>query len=150
MMEPVASFLRLRRLLVLLLSLLGATMGGATALAERGDFGHSSFAAKNLDLTDATGRQHILDGDATGGEHGAGRGIPNKSEFPSGWSDDWVLHEVSDIATDPAVNFSKPDGRGYSGGSKTVDGIDVKVVVDQKKGRIVTGYSTDIPRNPKK
>ena len=37
MMEPVASFLRLRRLLVLLLSLLGATMGGAASVAERSD-----------------------------------------------------------------------------------------------------------------
>ena len=55
MMEPVASFLRLRRLLVLLLSLVGATMGGATALAELGDFGHSSFAAKTpLVVNEAT------------------------------------------------------------------------------------------------
>lgn len=102
-----------------------------------------------VDLTDAKGRTHILDGDGPGsGGHGPGRGISGKSEFPSNWSDDRVLHEISDIATDPNVKFSKPDGRGYSTGTKTVDGVDVKVVVDQKKGRIVTGYPTNVPRNP--
>jgi len=50
MMEPFASFLRLRRLLVLLLSLLAATRVGASALAERKNFGHSSFAAKTAPL----------------------------------------------------------------------------------------------------
>ena len=105
---------------------------------------------KNVDLTDAKGRTHILDGNATGtgGGHGAGRGKPDKSEFPANWDDDRVIHEISDIATDPKVPFSKPDKRGYSTGTKTVDGVDVKVVVDQKKDRIVTGFPTNVPRNP--
>jgi hypothetical protein len=105
-------------------------------------------AAKNVDLTDAKARKHILDGDANGGGHGAGRGKPGKSEFPADWSDDRVIHEISDVATDPEVPFSTPDKRGYSTGTKTVDGVDVKVVVDQTQGRIVTGYPTNVPRNP--
>ncbi len=105
-------------------------------------------AKKYVDLTDAKGWTHILDGDATGGGHGAGRRKPGKSEFPADWSDDRVIHEISDIATDPKVQFSKPDKRGYSTGIKTVDGVDVKVVVDQKKGRIVSGYPTNVQRNP--
>lgn len=31
--------------------------------------------------------KHILDGDLTGGGHGAGRGIPGKREFPARWGD---------------------------------------------------------------
>ena len=47
MIESVASFLRLRWSAVFLLNLLWATMVGASALAESGDFGHASFVAKN-------------------------------------------------------------------------------------------------------
>ena len=63
-----------------------------------------TLAAKgepHLNLTDAKGQQHILEGGATGGGHGPGRGVPGKSEFPRSWSDGRVLNEVSDIATDP-------------------------------------------------
>jgi hypothetical protein len=46
MISLTANFMRLRWLAVLLLSLLWATMGSATALTERGDFGHCCIAAK--------------------------------------------------------------------------------------------------------
>jgi hypothetical protein len=46
MMGKPSSFLQLRWLAFLLLSLLWVTTGSATALAERGDFGHSAPAAK--------------------------------------------------------------------------------------------------------
>ena len=102
-----------------------------------------------VDLTDAKGRQHILDGDGPdSGGHGPGRGISGKSEFPASWSDDRVLHEISDIATDPHLKWSKPDGKGYVTTQKTVDGVDIKVVYDTKKGRIVTGYPTNLGKNP--
>jgi len=39
--------------------------------------------------------------------------MPGKSEFPSTWSDERVLHEVSDIATDADQAWSPPDARGY-------------------------------------
>jgi hypothetical protein len=41
------SVLRIRWVIALLLSLLGVTMGSGTALAERGDFWHSSLAANS-------------------------------------------------------------------------------------------------------
>ncbi|NIR13143.1 MAG: EndoU domain-containing protein, partial [Desulfobacterales bacterium] len=93
-------------------------------------------------------RTHILDGDGPGkgGGHRFGTGKPGKSEFPSDWSDEKIIHEVSDIATDPKLKWSKPDSRGYSSTTKTVDGVDVKVVVDKNSGRIVTGYPTNTPR----
>jgi RHS repeat-associated protein len=107
---------------------------------------------KFVDLTDAQGRLHILagDGPGKGGGHRFGTGKPNKSEFPANWSDDKILHEVSDIASDPNVrNWSKPDSRGYSTGTKTIDGVDIKVVLDTKNNRIVSGYPTNTPRNPR-
>ncbi len=104
--------------------------------------------SKYADLTDPKARRHILDGDATGGGHRPGTGIPRKSEFPKGWSDDRILDAVSDVATDPKVVWSRPDKRGYITGTKTIDGIDIKVVFDTKNGRIVTGYPTNVPRNP--
>jgi filamentous hemagglutinin len=102
------------------------------------------------DLTDPKGRKHILDGDGPklGGGHRFGTGKPNKSEFPKSWSDDKILEVVSDIASDPSVKWSKPDARGFITGTRTVDGIDVKVVVDTVNDRIVTGYPTNTPRNP--
>jgi hypothetical protein len=98
-------------------------------------------------LLDPKGETHILDGDATGGGHRAGTGIPGKSEFPSGWSDEKISGEISDVATDPSS--SRTPGRG----GRTIvrgtrDGIDIEVVVDGR-GRIVTGYPTNVPRNPR-
>ncbi|AYC30814.1 hypothetical protein D3873_08920 [Paenisporosarcina cavernae] len=48
------------------------------------------------DHVDLTGfrKDHILN------RHRAGAG-KGKDEFPSSWSDERILHQVSDIATDP-------------------------------------------------
>jgi hypothetical protein len=56
------NFPPLQRLLVLLLSLLWATMGSAAALAECGDFGHSSIAANSAPsfFEDATYTPKVL------------------------------------------------------------------------------------------
>lgn len=125
------------------------------AAREASNFGSSARSnasrakdCKCIDLTDARGRTHILDGDGTGGGHGAGRGIPGKSEFPSGWSDDRVIHEISDIATDPTRIGSSPNRVGYVTTTRSANGIDIKVVYDTVNKRIVTGYPTNLPRNP--
>lgn len=101
-----------------------------------------------VDLTDSQGSQHILDSDAYGGGHAPGTGISGKSEFPATWSNDQILDTISDIATGPDQVWSKPDSRGYITTTATVNGVDIKVVVDTNKGRIVTGYPTNLPRNP--
>jgi filamentous hemagglutinin len=61
---------------------------------------------------------------------------------------DPILHSPFSIL--PKVKFSPPGKNGYTTGSNTVNGVDVKVVVDEKKGRIVSGYPTNTPKNPKK
>jgi hypothetical protein len=55
MIGQTTSFQRLRWLVVLLLSLLWATMGSAAATAERGDFQHCGIAAKAIGSGPARG-----------------------------------------------------------------------------------------------
>lgn len=102
-------------------------------------------------LVDEKGKRHILDGDKSGGGHRAGTGKPGKSEFPSSWTDDQILGEISDVATDPN-STTKPgrDGRTVTNGTR--GGIDIEVITESgsKGGRIVTGYPTNVPRNPPK
>ncbi len=107
-------------------------------------------APRGVDLTDAKGRTHILDGDGPGkgGGHRFGTGKPGKSEFPASWTDEKILSEVSEIAMDSSLKWSKPDKRGYITAVKTVDGVDIKVVYDTIKARIVTGFPTNLPKNP--
>ncbi|MBB3059990.1 hemagglutinin repeat-containing protein [Microbulbifer rhizosphaerae] len=125
----------------------GSSSGGSGGSSGGGSDGDSNY----IDLTDDKGRKHILEGDGPGkgGGHRYGTGKPGKSEFPGNWSDEKILHEISDIATDPKLNWSKPDRRGYIAASKMVEGIQIKVVVDTKSGRVVTGYPTNTPRNSK-
>jgi hypothetical protein len=55
MMVQTASFKRLRWLASVLFGLLWATLGCAATLAERGDFGHATLAAKSVDFVKNTG-----------------------------------------------------------------------------------------------
>ena len=108
-----------------------------------------------VDLTDTKAKRHILGGeirpDGTyGGGHRFGTGFPGKSEFPEDWSDEKILHTISDIVTDPQIKWKTGNPKtGYLTTTKTVDGIAVKVIYDPKKGRIVSGYPTNTPKNLK-
>jgi RHS repeat-associated protein len=95
-------------------------------------------------LADTKGTVHVLEGDSTGGGHAPGLGISGKSEFPAGWSNEKIMHNISDIATDPKSRVQKLGKTTIIEGSR--DGVDIKVVV--RDGRIVTGYPTNTPRNP--
>ena len=105
----------------------------------------------HVDLTDDRGRKHILDGDENGGGgHRAGTGRSGKSEFPASWSDDEILHAISDVATDPSSAF-RPVRGGRTAATGTRNGIDIEVILENpaRRGgvRIVTGYPTNVPRN---
>jgi hypothetical protein len=100
-----------------------------------------------VDLASPQRRRHILDGDATGGGHRPGTGNPGKSEFPQGWSDDKIMHEISDIATDPnAAIRSGRGGRTIAEGTR--DGIDIRII-QERNVDIVSGFPTNVPRNPR-
>ena len=104
-----------------------------------------------VDLTENR-RSHILDGDNKGGGHRHGTGKPDKSEFPADWSDDKIIHEISDVATDPSSSVSKGKW-GEDIFSGTRDGVDIEVVTypsnSKNVGKISTGYPTNTPRNPR-
>lgn len=94
-------------------------------------------------------RVHILEGDARGGGHRPGRGIPGKSEFPAGWSDDRIIAAIEDVANDPASRRRvEADNRTVVTGRR--DGVDIRVVVERDGRTIVTGYPTNVPRNPER
>lgn len=98
-------------------------------------------------LLDPDREAHVLDGDSKGGGHRAGTGRPGKSEFPSSWSDQKISGEISDVATDP--DSTRYPGRG--GRTKVTgvrDGIEIEVI-QESDGSIVTGYPTNVPRNPR-
>lgn len=112
-----------------------------------------SFVATNtvddfVDLASPARRTHILDGDATGGGH-LWPGNPGKTPFPQGWSGDKIMHEISDIATDPAAwqNAVPQGSRTVLNGTR--GGVDIRVIVDTNTGEIISGYPTNLPRrNP--
>ena len=98
-----------------------------------------------VDLASPQRRSHILDGDATGGGHRPGTGNPGKSEFSQGWSDDQIMHSISDVATDPnAITRAGRGGRTITEGMR--NGIDIRVIQDAN-GEIVSGFPTNVPRN---
>ncbi|RQR67694.1 filamentous hemagglutinin N-terminal domain-containing protein [Burkholderia sp. Bp9126] len=113
--------------------------------------GQSATNTGNNSLLDPKAENHVLYGDGpTSGGHLSGVGKPGKSEFPAAWTPQDITNAISDIATDPSTAWSKPaPGNGYVTGTGTINGVDIKVVVDPAKGRIVTGYPTNLPRNPK-
>lgn len=75
-------------------------------------------------------------------------GVGGKTvKFPSGWSDDRIKGGISDVATDPASSRS-PGRNGREVVRGTRGGIDIEVIVEPNV-RIVTGYPTNVPRNPR-
>ena len=94
-------------------------------------------------------RKHILDGDDQGGGgHGAGRDRPNKTEFPSDWSDDQAINAIKDVANDPgSLREIEADGRIKVIGTR--NGVDIRVIIEPDRKTVVTAYPTNLPRNPR-
>jgi hypothetical protein len=75
-----------------------------------------------------------------------------RSNSASSWDkqckrDDKIKGEISDVATDPASSRT-PGRRGHTVVRGTRDGIEIEVIVEPN-GRIVTGYPTNVPHNPR-
>lgn len=135
--------------LVQVASLAPTTRGPSEAAkGESAALDRAGVAAKSadefVDLASAQRRTHILTGDSTGGGH-LWPGLPGKTPFPKHWSSDRVMHEISDVATDPSSIFKI--GRGGSTiVTGTRGGVDIKVIL--RGGQIITGHPTNLPRNP--
>jgi hypothetical protein len=105
-----------------------------------------------VNLASESRTSHILDGEVRpngtyGGGHRPGTGFPNKSEFPAGWSDDQIMHNISDVATDPALPWTPGDRPGDFLVNGTRSDVDSEVLI--RNDQIWTGYPTSLPRNPR-
>lgn len=98
---------------------------------------------------------HILDGEAGGGGGHRYPGNPGKTLFPRSWSDARIMHEVSDIVTDPALTWTR-QGQGtgffYRSGNPARyfvvgerGGIQIKVVVEPMGEGIITAHPIPSP-----
>ncbi|MFN7141472.1 MAG: RHS repeat-associated core domain-containing protein [Limisphaerales bacterium] len=109
--------------------------------------GPGNSLTKIDNYVDLTGhrKDHILN------RHRAGTGKPGKTEFPAGWSDDRILHQVSDVASDPnAIRGVGKYDSPYAIGVR--DGIEIRVDFypnnHKYAGQISTAYPTNVPAKP--
>lgn len=104
------------------------------------------------DLVPAVRRKHILDGEVRGdGSFGSGHrhdtGFPGKSEFPASWSDGRIIQDISDVATDPDLEWVRQGKAGttfIANGMR--DGVAIRVVI--RNDEIISGFPTNTPKNP--
>jgi hypothetical protein len=81
-------------------------------------------------------------------------GAPGKSVFPRDWSADKITHEISDIATDPSLEWKQITGR--QGATLTKKGLPVRysvtgvrdgkkieVILEPGGEGIISGYPID-------
>jgi hypothetical protein len=92
-----------------------------------------------VDLTNGRS-QHILK------NHRAGAGKRGKTGFPSNWDDDRIIHQVSDIATDPTlVQKIDPRGTPYVEGIR--DGVEIRVTFFDVNHKYAGNISSSHPIN---
>lgn len=91
---------------------------------------------------DAKGEARILD------RHASSREMPGKSECPSSWSDERILHECIGYCNRSSTRMVASKFIGYVTTTKMIDGIEMKIVYDTVNNRIVMTYPTNVPRNP--
>jgi len=128
-------------------TLTDAEIAAAKAVDLRMEFkGKGSSLTKIDTYVDLTGhrKDHILN------RHRAGAGKPGKTEFPASWSDDIILHQVSDVASDPnAIRGVGKYDSPYAIGVR--DGIEIRVDFypnnHKYAGQISTAYPTNVPAN---
>lgn len=113
--------------------------------------GAANTADEFVDLASSARRAHILDGDGPGSGGHRWPGAPGKSVYPKDWSDDRIMHAVSDIATDPSLEWVQQTGRAgadLTRSGKPVrhtvegvrDGVKIRVVLEPAGEGIVTGF----------
>ncbi|RZJ72344.1 MAG: hypothetical protein EOO45_11035, partial [Flavobacterium sp.] len=109
-----------------------------------------------VDLASKERRNHILIGEGidSGGHMFPGKA--GKSVFPEQWSADKIMHEVSDIATDPSVVWVNQKGvqgalftkKGDAARwvTDTVrDGVEIRVVIEPAGAGIITAFPRSGP-----
>ena len=93
---------------------------------------------------------HILFGNATGGGH-LFPGVNGKSSFPSSWDSNKIMHHISDVATDPRIQWQQISGikgakltkNGLSVRYQATgirEGITIKTIIEPGGEGIITGF----------
>lgn len=105
-------------------------------------------------------QKHILHGDGPGSGGHMWPGQPGKTTFPQSWDSKKIISEIDDIVNSPSTKWYAQQGTGgaltKSGKAATWvawevrDGVQIRVVYQSAKGRIVTAFpdSGPIPRLP--
>ena len=118
-----------------------------------------------IDLANPPRRNHILNGEQLpNGSWSGGHlypGKPTKTVFPESWSGDKIMHEASDIVTDPKVNWETLTGTGGDLTKKGKparfkataerDGVTIEVIVEPAGEGIITAFPKSGPgviKNP--
>jgi hypothetical protein len=137
---------------------LGAGVGARLAAARQAN---AAREGNYVNLANPERTAHILEGEpkpdgSWSGGH-AWPGAPGKTPFPRGWSDARIMHEVSDVATDPKLQWVQQSGakgamftrRGLPAVYTVTGergGIPIKVVLEPAGRGIVTAHP--VPRGP--
>jgi len=95
-------------------------------------------------------KKHILQGDGPGSGGHLWPGQAGKAPFPQSWDSDKIVHEVSDIITDPKAKWYVQTG---SGGPLTKsgkparwvswevrDGVRIRTVYEPATGEVITAF----------
>lgn len=129
----------------------GAVGGWAyEGLAAAGEAAGGSLESEFVNLASPQRTAHITVGDATGGGH-MWPGAPGKTAFPQGWSAEKIMHNVSDIATDPALTWVQQTGNAGSLFTKAGaparffvtgarEGVGIKVILEPAGEGIITAF----------
>jgi filamentous hemagglutinin len=95
-----------------------------------------------INLVNESKSLHITIGDSTGGGH-MFPGGSGKSIFPRSWSKEKILHEVSDIATDPKLQWI-PQNIHCKHARFKVEGVRddllIRVIVEPSGNGIITAF----------
>ncbi len=104
-------------------------------------------SAPEKDLVTSDTKQHILYGSEDGGGHLYGQNKPCKSEFPKDWSGAKIIQVTKDIAANDNSDWRLEDN-GYYVTEQSVQGVDVRVVLNEDRSSVVTSYPVNGDRNP--
>lgn len=107
----------------------------------------SNSPAVTAPLLTAQAERHLLYGDQRGGGHLHGVGKECKSEFPAQWDKDEVITHVKTVAANDNLNW-KQQNNGYHVAEQNIEGIKVRVVLNNDRSKIITAYPTNVRRNP--
>ncbi|PYY43316.1 EndoU domain-containing protein [Curtobacterium sp. MCPF17_046] len=115
----------------------GRGLGGNRrgAVRGRGRWHRTRHAVRRLDL-----------GSPGSGRHRHGTGFPGKSEFPASCSDGRIIHDISDVATDPDLEWVPQGEAGttfIANGMR--DGVAIRVVI--RNDEIISGSPTNTSKN---